>query len=203
MKIICVGRNYKEHIYELKNKIPNEILFFLKPETAITQKKLPFFIPDFSNNIQYEIELVIKINKTGKHIQEKFAHNYYHELTVGIDFTARDVQEKLKKNGYPWEKAKSFDGSAAIGTFIKKENIDDLNNINFKLFVNNKKQQDGNTKNMIYTIDNIISYISKYITLKKGDLIFTGTPSGVNKVKINDLLEGYINDNKLISIKIK
>ena len=167
MKIICVGRNYKKHIVELKNKIPKEIVFFLKPETAVPQKNQPFFIPDFSNNIHHEIEIVIKINKTGKHIQEKFAHRYYDELTLGIDFTARDIQEKLKKEGKPWEKAKSFDGSAPVGRFIKKNTVDNIHDLNFKILVNNKQIQYGNSKNMIFSIDQIISYVSKFITLKK------------------------------------
>ncbi|MBF25472.1 MAG: 2-hydroxyhepta-2,4-diene-1,7-dioate isomerase [Flavobacteriales bacterium] len=203
MKIICIGRNYPAHISELKNIIPNDIIFFLKPETSIVHKKQPFFIPDFSNNIHHEIEVVIKINKSGKHINEKFSYNYYNELTVGIDFTARDIQQQLKQDGYPWEKAKAFDGSAVIGTFINKENIADLNNLYFKLLVNSKIKQSGNTKNMIFKIDNIISYVSKYITLKKGDLIFTGTPSGVDKVNKNDILEGYIEDKQVFKIRVK
>lgn len=203
MKIICVGRNYKKHIVELKNKIPEEIVFFLKPETAVPQKNQPFFIPDFSNNIHHEIEIVIKINKTGKHIQEKFAHRYYDELTLGIDFTARDIQEKLKKEGKPWEKAKSFDGSASVGRFIKKNTVDNMHNLNFKLLVNNKQIQYGNSKNMLFSIDQIISYVSKFITLKKGDLIFTGTPSGVGRVEKNDILEGYLENEKLIETIVR
>ena len=203
MKIICVGRNYKKHISELKNEIPKEIIFFLKPETAIPQKKQPFFIPDFSKEIHHEVELVIKINKTGKHIQEKFAHTYYDEVTLGLDFTARDLQNKLKENREPWEKAKAFDGSAPVGLFINKHDIQNLNNLNFKLLVNNKEKQIGNTKNMIFKIDYIISYISQFITLKKGDLIFTGTPDGVDKVKKNDILIGFIENQKILEIKIK
>ena len=203
MKIICVGRNYREHAHELKNKIPKEIMFFMKPETAITVKKQPFFIPDFSNNIDHEIEVVIKINKTGKHIQEKFAKTYYNQITLGIDFTARDVQNILKKDSAPWEKSKAFDGSAAIGKFIDINDIKDINDFEFKLEVNKKKKQIGNVKYMIFKIDEIISYISKFITLKKGDLIFTGTPSGVDRVKENDLLEGYIGEKKMIEIRIK
>ena len=195
MKIICIGRNYKDHILELKNPTPGDMIFFLKPETAIPIKNQPFFIPDFSKKIHHEIELVIKINKTGKHIQEKFAHKYYSELTLGLDFTARDLQKKLKKNGEPWEKAKSFDGSAAIGRFIEKSQIKNINDINTK--------QIGNTKNMIFKIDYIISYISTFITLKKGDLIFTGTPKGVSKIKKGDVLEGFINNEKIIKVKIK
>ena len=203
MKIICVGRNYKEHILELKNNTPKELIFFLKPETAIPLKNQPFFIPDFSTEIHHEIELVIKINKTGKHIEEKFAHKYYNELTLGLDFTARDIQEKLKKNGHPWEKAKSFDGSAPIGKFINKSQIKNIDNINFHLLVNKKLTQVGNTQNMIFKIDHIISFISRFITLKKGDLIFTGTPQGVSKIYKDDFLEGFIENEKIIEIKIK
>lgn len=203
MKIICVGRNYKEHILELKNSTPKELIFFLKPETAIPLKNQPFFIPDFSTEIHHEIELVIKINKTGKHIEEKFAHKYYNELTLGLDFTARDIQEKLKKNGHPWEKAKSFDGSAPIGKFINKSQIKNIDNINFHLLVNKKPTQVGNTQNMIFKIDHIISFISRFITLKKGDLIFTGTPQGVSKIYKDDFLEGFIENEKIIEIKIK
>ena len=203
MKIICVGRNYTKHIIELKNNTPKEILFFLKPETSIPIKNQPFFMPDFSNEIHHEIEIIIKINKTGKHIDEKFAPNYFNELSVGIDFTARDIQKKLKLNQEPWEKAKAFDGSAAIGAFINKSNFEDIQNIDFKLLVNNNIQQSGNTKNMIFSINQIISYISKYITLKKGDLIFTGTPSGVSKINKDDILKGFIGEKKLLEIKVK
>tara|TARA_B100000902_G_C27312851_1_gene919444 strand:+ start:198 stop:809 length:612 start_codon:yes stop_codon:yes gene_type:complete len=203
MKIICIGRNYKQHVIELNNKYPKEIIFFMKPETAIPPKNQPFFIPDFSNDIHHEIEIVIKINKTGKHIQRQFANTYYNEITLGVDFTARDMQNKLKKKGEPWEKAKSFDGSAPIGKFINKKNISDIQNINYQLYVNKKKKQEGNTKNMIFKIDQIISYVSQFITLKKGDLIFTGTPNGVGKVYKNDLLEGYIEQEKIIQFKVK
>jgi len=203
MKIICVARNYKKHILELNNTPPEELIFFLKPETAIPIKGQPFFIPDFSHEIQHEIEIVIKINKTGKHIQEKFAHKYFDELTLGIDFTARDIQSQLKKGGFPWEKSKSFDGSGPVGFFIKKTEYPDITNLNFELLINGKVQQSGNTKNMIFSFNYIISYISKYITLKKGDLIFTGTPSGVGKVNKNDILTGLIEGKKIIQTKIK
>ena len=203
MKIICVGRNYLKHIQELNNDIPKDLLFFLKPETAIPQKKMPFFIPDFSNEIHHEVEIVLKINKTGKHIQRKFAHTYYNEITTGIDFTARDVQKELKKKGHPWEKSKSFDGSAAVGSFVNKKDFLNINNINFKLLVNNKEKQIGNTQNMIFDFDYIIHYISKFITLKKGDLIFTGTPEGVGKVYKNDTLEASIENQKLLEIQVK
>ena len=203
MKIICIGRNFPNHAKELGNKIPTEPLFFLKPETALQPKNHPFFIPDFSNNIQYEIELVLKINKTGKHIEEKFAHKYYSEIGLGIDFTARDIQNQCKKNGLPWEKAKGFDGSAQISNnFIK---ISDLNihNIPFSLKKNNKQVQSGNSKEMIFSFNTIISYVSKFYTLKIGDLIYTGTPSGVGSIKKGDRLEGYIKNQKMFNVIVK
>jgi len=203
MKIICIGRNYLQHINELNNKKPENPLFFLKPETAIQPKGHPFFIPDYSNDIHYEIELVLKINKVGKHIEEQFAHKYFSEIGIGIDFTARDIQEKCKKEGLPWEPAKGFDGSAQISTkFIDKKNLK-LNNINFKLKKNNVTVQDGNSKDMIFSFKKIISFISKYYTLKIGDLIYTGTPSGVGKVNKNDKLTGYLNNEEILSVDIK
>ncbi len=203
MKIICIGRNYLQHINELNNKKPENPLFFLKPETAIQPKGHPFFIPDYSNDIHYEIELVLKINKVGKHIEEQFAHKYFSEIGIGIDFTARDIQEKCKKEGLPWEPAKGFDGSAQISTkFIDKKNLK-LNNINFKLKKNNVTVQDGNSKDMIFSFNKIISFISKYYTLKIGDLIYTGTPSGVGKVNKNDKLTGYLNNEEILSVDIK
>jgi len=203
MKIICIGRNYIQHINELNNKKPENPLFFLKPETAIQPKGHPFFIPDYSNDIHYEIELVLKINKVGKHIEEQFAHKYFSEIGIGIDFTARDIQEKCKKEGLPWEPAKGFDGSAQISTkFIDKKNLK-LNSINFKLKKNNVTVQDGNSKDMIFSFNKIISFISKYYTLKIGDLIYTGTPSGVGKVNKNDKLTGYLNNEEILSVDIK
>lgn len=203
MKIICIGRNYLQHINELNNKKPENPLFFLKPETAIQPKGHPFFIPDYSNDIHYEIELVLKINKVGKHIEEQFAHKYFSEIGIGIDFTARDIQEKCKKEGLPWEPAKGFDGSAQISTkFIDKKNLK-LNSINFKLKKNNITVQDGNSKDMIFSFNKIISFISKYYTLKIGDLIYTGTPSGVGKVNKNDKLTGYLNNEEILSVDIK
>ena len=201
MKIICIGRNYTDHIKELNNSSQKEIIFFLKPETAIPIKGQPFFIPDFSNNIEHEVEIILKINKVGKFIQEKFAEKYFEEISVGIDFTARDLQNNLKKKGLPWEAAKSFDGSAIIGTFIKKDKFD-INNLNFSLKKNGIIVQDGNSKSMINNFNKIISYISNFITLKKGDLIFTGTPSGVSMVKENDILEGFLENIKLLETKI-
>ena len=201
MKIICIGRNYADHIKELNNPSQKEIIFFLKPETAVPIKGQPFFIPDFSNNIEHEIEIILKINKVGKFIQEKYADKYFEEISVGIDFTARDLQNNLKKKGLPWEAAKSFDGSAVIGTFIKKNQFD-INNLNFSLKKNGIIVQNGNSKSMINNFNKIISYISNFITLKKGDLIFTGTPSGVSIVKENDILEGFLENIKLFETKV-
>ena len=203
MKIICVGRNYFDHINELKNEKPDSPLLFLKPETSIIQKKQPFFIPNFSNDVQYEVEVLIKINRLGKAISPQFSHKYYDEIGLGIDFTARDIQNKLKKDSLPWEKSKSFDGSALIGNWINKKNIDNLNNLDFRLTKNGDIVQKGNTSEMIWKIDELISKISKFFTLKIGDIIFTGTPSGVGRVNENDKLIGYINDKECFSIKIK
>ena len=203
MKIICIGRNYIDHVKELKNSIPSKPVFFLKPDTAIQPKNHPFFIPDFSNEIHYEVELVIKINKTGKHIEERFANKYYSEIGLGIDFTARDVQQNCKKNGLPWEISKGFDGSAQISNkFIDKSTIN-IKNINFSLKKNNKIVQIGNSEDMIFKFDSIISYISKFYTLKIGDLIFTGTPHGVGPVNKGDILEGFIEEMSMFSVKIK
>tara|TARA_X000000368_G_scaffold227847_1_gene179871 strand:+ start:390 stop:1001 length:612 start_codon:yes stop_codon:yes gene_type:complete len=203
MKIICIGRNYHDHISELKNKITNEPLFFLKPDTAIQPKGHPFFIPDFSNNIHYEVELVIKVSKNGKNINEQFSHKYYEEIGLGIDFTARDIQNQCKELGHPWEKAKGFDGSAQIShKFINKNDLD-LNNICFKLEKNQQIVQNGNSKDMIYSFDYIISYVSKFYTLRAGDLIYTGTPAGVDRVEIGDKLIGYLEEEKILSVNIK
>ena len=203
MKIICIGRNYHDHISELKNKITNEPLFFLKPDTAIQPKGHPFFIPDFSNNIHFEVELVIKISKNGKNINEQFSHKYYEEIGLGIDFTARDIQNQCKELGHPWEKAKGFDGSAQIShKFINKNDLD-LNNICFKLEKNQHIVQNGNSKDMIYSFDYIISYVSKFYTLRAGDLIYTGTPAGVDRVEIGDKLIGYLEEEKILSVNIK
>lgn len=203
MKIICIGRNYANHIKELKNERPSEPVIFIKPDSAILLKQHPFVIPEFSNEVQYEIEVIVKINKVGKYIDAKFAHKYYDEISVGIDFTARDVQNELKAKGLPWEKAKSFDGSAVIGEFIPKAQFNSLENLIFELTKNNKKVQIGNTSQMLWKIDEIISYISQYFTLKIGDIIFTGTPEGVEAVKPEDVLEGFLEGNKLFSIQIK
>jgi len=203
MKIICIGRNYVNHAKELGNDITTEPLFFLKPETSIQPKGHPFFIPDFSNNIHFEVELVIKIDKNGKHIDKKYAHSYYSEIGLGIDFTARDIQDECKEKGLPWEKAKGFDGAAQISrTFIKKSDLD-LNNISFSLQKNDKEVQNGNSKEMIFSFDEIISYISQFYTLKIGDLIYTGTPAGVDKVEKGDILKGFIDDKEMLKVHIK
>lgn len=203
MKIICIGRNYSEHAKELGNETPTEPVVFLKPDTAINPKGHPFFIPDFSNNVQHEIELVVKINKVGKHIQKSFAHKYYNQIGIGIDFTARDLQLELKEKGLPWEKAKGFDGSAYISKdFINKEELD-LKNLLFHLKKNDEVVQSGNSKNMIFSFDEIIAYISQFYTLKIGDLIFTGTPAGVSQLKNGDKLEGFIQGKKMFDLNVR
>jgi 2-keto-4-pentenoate hydratase/2-oxohepta-3-ene-1,7-dioic acid hydratase in catechol pathway len=203
MKIICIGRNYTNHISELQNERPDEPVIFLKPDTAILPKKFPFVIPEFSKDVHHEVEILVKISKVGKYIDAKFAHKYYDEIGLGIDFTARDLQNKLKEKGLPWEKAKAFDGSAVIGDFISKKNYNSLENITFELNNNGITVQKGNTSQMLWKIDEIIAYVSQYFTLKKGDIIFTGTPEGVSAVKPNDVLEGFIEGNKLFRIQIK
>jgi 2-keto-4-pentenoate hydratase/2-oxohepta-3-ene-1,7-dioic acid hydratase in catechol pathway len=203
MKIICVGRNYVEHAKELNNKAPKDPVLFLKPDTAILLKKQPFFIPEFSNNVHHEVEILVKINRIGKHIDQKFAHKYYDEIGLGIDFTARDIQSQLKEKGLPWEKAKAFDGSAVIGNFVSKTKFSNVNNINFSLKRNDEVVQSGNTLLMQWKIDTLIEYISKYFTLKIGDIIFTGTPSGVGKVISDDILVGFLEEEEMFSIKVK
>ena len=203
MKIICIGRNYVSHINELQNERPDEPVIFLKPDTAILPKKFPFVIPEFSNDVHHEVEILVKISKVGKYIDAKFAHKYYDEIGLGIDFTARDVQNKLKEKGLPWEKAKAFDGSAVIGDFLPKNLYSSTENITFELLKNGKTAQKGNTSQMLWKIDQIIAHISQYFTLKKGDIIFTGTPEGISAVKPEDVLEGFIEDKKLFRIQIK
>ncbi|MBO6606885.1 fumarylacetoacetate hydrolase family protein [Psychroserpens sp.] len=203
MKLICIGRNYTEHIEELENERPTDPVVFLKPDTSILLKKHPFFIPDFSNDVHHEVEILVKINRVGKHIAKKFAHKYYNEIGLGIDFTARDLQSQLKSKGLPWEKAKAFDGAAVIGEWLPKSNFDNVDNINFSLLKNDTPVQQGNTSHMLWKIDEIIEYVSKYFTLKIGDIIFTGTPAGVGKVIANDKLKGYIEDKELFSITVK
>ncbi|MFB9052961.1 fumarylacetoacetate hydrolase family protein [Formosa undariae] len=203
MKLICIGRNYTEHIAELQNEKPTDPVVFLKPDTAILLKKQPFFIPDFSNDVHYEVEVLVKINKVGKYIDKKFAHKYYDEIGLGIDFTARDLQAKLKAKGLPWEKAKAFDGAAVVGKWLPKSDFEDLNQINFSLNKNEETVQNGNTSHMLWKIDELIECVSKYFTLKIGDIIFTGTPAGVGPVAPNDVLKGFIEDKELFSITVK
>ncbi|SNR38477.1 fumarylacetoacetate hydrolase family protein [Lutibacter flavus] len=203
MKIICIGRNYAKHIEELQNEKPENPVIFLKPDSAILAKSQPFFIPPFSNDIHYEVEVLVKINKVGKYIDEKFAHKYYDEIGLGIDFTARDLQSQLKEKGLPWEKAKGFDGSAVIGDFFPKEELGDLSNLKFNMTLNDVIVQDGNTNAMLWKIDELIAYVSQFFTLKKGDIIFTGTPAGVGRVHENDILVGKISNKEAFSIKIK
>ena len=203
MKIICIGRNYTDHIEELKNERPSEPVIFIKPDSAVLPKEQDFYIPEFSSDIHYEVEVLVKIKKVGKHIDEKFANTYYDEVGLGIDFTARDLQATLKEKGLPWEKAKGFDGAAVVGSWLQKSKFNDLNDLNFKLLKNNEVVQSANTNLMLWKIDEIIAYVSQYFTLKIGDIIFTGTPSGVGKVNPNDVLTGYIEDEELFSIKVK
>lgn len=198
-----MGRNYKKHAEELKNEIPSEPILFIKSDNSILQKRNPFYIPEFSNDVHFEVELIVKINKSGKHIQEKYAHKYYDEIGLGIDFTARDLQSELKAKGLPWEKAKSFDGSCAIGNFIDITSIDNIKDIHFSLSKNGLEVQNGNSKDMLYEIDALIAYISTYFSLKIGDLIFTGTPEGVGKVEVGDQLEGFIQDKSFFKLNIK
>jgi 2-keto-4-pentenoate hydratase/2-oxohepta-3-ene-1,7-dioic acid hydratase in catechol pathway len=203
MKIICIGRNYADHITELKNERPSEPIVFLKPDTSILLKKQPFFIPEFSNEVQHEVELLVKITKVGKHIDKKFAHKYYDEIGLGIDFTARDLQQQLKQKGLPWEKAKAFDGAAVIGKFVPKSRFDALDDISFSLKKNEQVVQKGNSSHMLWQFDELIEYVSKYFTLKIGDVIFTGTPAGVAKVNPDDVLAGFIADEEFLKIRIK
>ena len=204
MKIICVGRNYTDHIAELENEKPEDPILFQKPDTSILLKNQPFFIPDFSNEVHYEVEVLVKIKKIGKHIQEKFAHKYYDEIGLGIDFTARDLQQKLKEKGLPWEKAKAFDGAAVVSNkWIDKSELGDIDNLGFKLEKNEEVVQNGSTSHMLWKIDELIAYISTYFTLKIGDIIFTGTPAGVGKVSPEDRLTGYLEENKMFSIRVK
>ncbi len=203
MKILCIGRNYAEHIAELHNERPSEPVLFMKPDTALLRENEAFYYPEFSKEIHHEVELVLKINKMGKNIEAKFAHKYYDEIGIGIDFTARDVQNKLKAKGLPWEKAKAFNGSAPISGFVPKTKFQDLQNLNFHLAINGETKQQGNTSMMLWNFDEIIAEVSKYFTLKTGDLIFTGTPAGVGEVKIGDVLSAYIEQEKFLEFEIK
>jgi 2-keto-4-pentenoate hydratase/2-oxohepta-3-ene-1,7-dioic acid hydratase in catechol pathway len=203
MKIICVGRNYADHIEELQNQKPKDPVLFLKPDTALLQKNQPFFIPHFSSDIHYEVEVLVRINRIGKHIQEKFAPKYYEEIGLGIDFTARTLQKELKEKGLPWEKAKAFDGSCLVGDWVSKTEFGDLNKLPFLLEKNGIVVQQGATQNMLWKIDELISYVSHFFTLKIGDILFTGTPAGVGAVKENDLLVGFLDGKQNFSVKIK
>jgi acylpyruvate hydrolase len=203
MKIICIGRNYNDHVKELKNELPENPMFFIKPDTALLRNNNPFFIPDFSKEIHYEVEIILKINRLGKTIQPKFAHRYFESIGIGIDFTARDIQKQCIEKGMPWEIAKAFDYSAAISKFLPKSNFKNLDKIHFRLDINGKTVQLGNTADMIFSFDDIISYVSRFITFRTGDLIFSGTPSGVGPVKMGDRLQAYIEDNLMLDFLIK
>jgi acylpyruvate hydrolase len=203
MKIICIGRNYINHAKELNNPVPVKPIFFLKPDSSILQKNRPFYIPPFSNEIHYELELVVRINRVGKNIAEKFAHRYYDEIALGIDFTARDLQDECKKKGLPWEIAKTFDNSAVLSEFVKLDAIGDIGNLNFQLRKNDQTVQDGNTSNMIFKVDFLIAYLSQFYTLKMGDIIYTGTPEGVGPVAIGDNLAGSLEGEELLNFQIK
>ncbi|WP_299701846.1 fumarylacetoacetate hydrolase family protein [uncultured Pontibacter sp.] len=203
MKIIAIGRNYADHIAELKNEVPDEPVIFFKPDTAILRNNEPFYYPEYSQDIHHEVELILRVSREGKNIDKKFAHKYYDAIGLGIDFTARDLQAKAKAKGLPWTLAKGFNGSAPVSEFLPLDQFEDLQDINFKLDVNGETRQQGNSKMMLNTFDDIIAYISRFITLKKGDIIFTGTPEGVGPVQIGDRLEGYFEDKKLLDFEIK
>lgn len=203
MKIICVGRNYADHVKELKNELPQSPVVFMKPDTALLKDNQPFYFPEFSKEIHFETEVVVKIDREGKFIEEKFAHKYYNEIGLGIDFTARDLQNELKSKGLPWELAKAFNGSAVVSNFLPKAQLPDVNQLNFNLEINGVERQKGNTSDMIFSIDYLIAFISKFFTLKKGDLIYTGTPSGVGAVNIGDILTGSLEGNPMFSFSIK
>ena len=203
MKIIAIGRNYAEHAKELNNPVPTTPVIFMKPDTAVLKDNKPFYHPEFSSDIHHELEIVLKVSKEGKHISEKFAGNYFDEVGLGIDFTARDIQQKHKEKGLPWELAKAFDNSAPISRFIAKTEFNNLYDLNFRLDVNEKTVQQGNTSDLLFSFEYIIAFVSKYITLKKGDLIFTGTPQGVGKVNPGDHLAGYLEDVKLLDFDIR
>lgn len=203
MKIICIGRNYADHAKELKNDLPTEPVIFMKPKSALLLPDKPIYYPEFTDDLHYECELVVKIGKNGKFIQEKFARKYYSEVSLGIDFTARDVQERQKKKGLPWEIAKAFDGSAAVGTFMQLSDSMNVNDLDFQLRKNGELVQDGHTRDMIFTIDNLIAYVSRFFTLNIGDLLYTGTPAGVGPVSVQDKLEGYLQGNKVLDVDVR
>ena len=203
MKIICVGRNYAAHAKELNNAVEEEPVIFLKPDTALLSNNQDFYLPDFSNDIHYEAEVVVKINKPGKHIDEKFANRYYDSISVGVDFTARDLQSMLKAKGLPWERAKAFDGSAVIGSFLPLAEVGNIADLDFSMNLNGQKVQSANTSEMVFSVDKVIAFVSRFITLKTGDLIYTGTPQGVGKVNVGDHLIGYVGDKELFNFKVK
>ncbi len=203
MKLICVGRNYTAHIEELKNERPDNPILFIKPDSAVLPKEQDFFIPEFSDDIHYEVEVLVKIKKVGRHIAPEFAHKYYDEIGLGIDFTARDLQSQLKEKGLPWEKAKGFDGAAVIGKWVNKSELPHIDKLKFQLNLNGKTVQDGHTGLMLWKTDELIAYVSRFFTLKKGDILFTGTPAGVGKIKPNDYLVGVLEGRELFSVKIK
>ena len=203
MKLICIGRNYAAHIDELNNERPTDPVVFIKPDSAILPKEQDFYIPEFSQNVHYEVEVLVKIKKVGKHIARQFAHKYYDEIGLGIDFTARDLQSKLKAKGLPWEKAKGFDGSALIGKWIPKNTYENLDDLGFSLLKNGEIVQNGNTSLMLWKIDELIAYVSTYFMLKKGDILFTGTPSGVGRVERNDYLQGWIENEEMFSVNVR
>jgi len=203
MKIFCVGRNYAEHATELGNAIPDEPVIFMKPKSALLQAHTPFYYPEFTNELHYECELVLRISKNGKYIQEKFASKYYDAVSVGIDFTARDIQAELKSKGLPWEKAKAWDNSAAVGKWVPLANVKNKREVLFKLLKNKEAVQNGNSKNMIYDFDYLVSYISNFFSINIGDLIFTGTPAGVGELVVGDELEGYLEDEQLLTLEVK
>ena len=203
MKLICIGRNYVDHINELSNERPDEPVVFIKPDSAILPKEQDFYIPEFSEDVHYEVEVLVKIKKVGKHVSKEFAHKYYDEVGLGIDFTARDLQSKLKSKGLPWEKAKGFDGAAVVGKWLSKHKFENMDNLNFSLSKNGETVQDGNTSLMLWKIDEIIAHVSTYFMLKKGDIIFTGTPAGVGKVSPNDYLVGTLEGEQLFDINVK
>ena len=203
MKIICIGRNYREHAKELNNAIPEKPVFFMKPDTALIKDNKPFYYPGFSKEVHYETEIVLKINRNGKYIEERFARKYFDEIGIGIDFTARDLQAEQKKKGLPWEIAKAFDGAAPVGKFIDKNQFSSLDDIHFSLKINGELRQQGHTADMMFSFDRIIAYVSQFISLKPGDLIFTGTPSGVGPTKIGDRFEAFIEEEKLLEFDVK
>ena len=203
MKLICIGKNYLKHIHELNSKKEDDPVIFLKPDTSVIQKKQPFFIPEFSSDIHYEVEIILKFNRVGKHIEPKFSKKYFDKISLGIDFTARDLQRKFKENGLPWDIAKGFDNSAMIGDWLSVDLFDDIDNINFRLEKNGEIVQKSNSSNMIWKIDQLISKASTFFTIKIGDIMFTGPPEGVGRVVENDILEGYIDDKKVFSVRVK